>query len=143
MNWCKIPSMNKMYEMSLILHEAGIVLLLLIFLLSIWQLNRVENTLGYLKKMRIQAPMIMMAMFVPIFTGMVMMAAKHLSFSVPNIVMIILSIVLIIFEIKRARPLKYASIMEKDTFEQYKKDATMILVSESALIVLISIWMYV
>ena len=132
-----------MYEMSLILHEAGIVLLLLIFLLSIWQLNRVENTLGYLKKMRIQAPMIMMAMFVPIFTGMVMMAAKHLSFSVPNIVMIILSIVLIIFEIKRARPLKYASIMEKDVFEQYKKDATMILVGESALIVLISIWMYV
>jgi len=131
-----------MYEMSLILHEAGIVLLLLIFLLSIWQLNRVENTLGYLKKMRIQAPMIMMAMFVPIFTGMVMMAAKHLSFSVPNIVMIILSIVLIIFEIKRARPLKYASIMEKDVFEQYKKDATMILVGESALIVLISIWMY-
>lgn len=131
-----------MYEMSLMLHEAGIVLLLLIFLLSIWQLNRVENTLGYLKKMRIQAPMIMMAMFVPIFTGMVMMAAKHLSFSVPNIVMIILSIVLIIFEIKRARPLKYASIMEKDVFEQYKKDATMILVGESALIVLISIWMY-
>ena len=142
MNWCKIPGMNKMYEMSLMLHEAGIVLLLLIFLLSIWQLNRVENTLGYLKKMRIQAPMIMMAMFVPIFTGMVMMAAKHLSFSVPNIVMIILSIVLIIFEIKRARPLKYASIMEKDVFEQYKKDATMILVGESALIVLISIWMY-
>ena len=142
MNWCKISGMNKMYEMSLILHEAGIVLLLLIFLLSIWQLNRVENTLGYLKKMRIQAPMIMMAMFVPIFTGMVMMAAKHLSFSVPNIVMIILSIVLIIFEIKRARPLKYASIMEKDVFEQYKKDATMILVGESALIVLISIWMY-
>ena len=134
--------MNKMYEMSLMLHEAGIVLMLLIFLLSIWQLNRVEDTLGYLKKMRIQAPMIMMAMFVPIFTGMVMMAAKHLSFTIPNIVMIILSIVLIIFEIKRSRPLKFASIMEKEVFEQYKKDATMILVGESALIVLISIWMY-
>ena len=134
--------MNKMYDMSLMLHEAGIVLMLLIFLLSIWQLNRVEDTLGYLKKMRIQAPMIMMAMFVPIFTGMVMMAAKHLSFSIPNIVMIILSVVLIIFEIKRSRPLKFASIMETDVFEQYKKDATMILVGESALIVLISIWMY-
>jgi len=132
-----------MYDMSLMLHEAGIVFLLLIFLLSLWQLNRVEDTLGYLKKMRIQAPMIMMAMFVPIFTGMVMMAAKHLSFTIPNIVMIILSLVLIVFEIKRSRPLKFVTIMEKDVFEQYKKDATMILVAESALIVLISIWMYV
>lgn len=129
--------------MGLVLHEAGIVLMLVIFLLSLWQLNRVEDILSYLKKMRIQAPMIMMAMFVPIFTGMVMMAAKHLNFTVPNIAMIILSLVLIGFELKRVKPLKFASIMEKDVFEKYKKDATMILVIESALIVLISIWMYV
>ena len=143
MSWCKILSMNNMYEMSLLLHEAGIVFILVIFLLSLWQLNRVEDVLAYLKKMRIQAPMIMMAMFVPIFTGMVMMASKHLTFTVPNIVMIILSLVLIIFEVKRTKPLKFAKIMEEGAFEQYKKDATMILVSESALIILISIWMYV
>ena len=71
-----------------------------------------------------------------------MMAAKHLEFSVANIVMIVLSVVIIIFEIKRSKPLKYASIADEGAFEKYKKDATSILVAEMALIVMISIWMY-
>lgn len=132
-----------MYNMSLLLHEIGLLLLVLIFLASIWDLNRTDNPIAYLRKMRIQSPLIFMAMFVPIFTGMVMMAAKHLSFTIPNIVMIVLSVVLIAFEMKRARPLKYASIVEKGVFEKYKKDATVILVGEIALIVLITLWMYV
>lgn len=132
-----------MYNMSLLLHEIGLLLLVLIFLASIWDLNRTDNPIAYLRKMRIQSPLIFMAMFVPIFTGMVMMAAKHLSFTIPNIVMIVLSVVLIAFEMKRACPLKYASIVEKGVFEKYKKDATVILVGEIALIVLITLWMYV
>lgn len=134
--------MNEMYEMSLSIHEAGILLLVMIFAGSLWQVNHVDDLMVYLKKMRVQSPLIMMAMFAPIFTGMVMMAAKHLNFSVANIVMIILSIVLIVFELRRNRPLKYASIAEEGAFEKYKKDATQILVSEIALIILISIWMY-
>lgn len=134
--------MNKMYEMSLSIHEGGVFLLLLIFIASLWQLNRADDLMAYLKKMRIQSPLIMMSMFVPIFTGMVMMAAKHLEFTIPNIVMIVLSIVLIIFEIKRSKPLKYASIAEEGAFEKYKKDASFILVAEIALIVLITLWMY-
>jgi len=134
--------MNQMYDMSLSIHEGGIFLLLLIFLGSLWQLYRANDVMVYLKKMRIQSPLIMMAMFVPIFTGMVMMAAKHLEFTIANIVMIVLSVVLIIFEIKRSKPLKYASIAEEGAFKKYKKDATSILVAEIALIILISIWMY-
>ncbi len=134
--------MNEMYKMSLSIHEAGILLLVLIFLGSLWQLNRADDLMVYLKKMRIQSPLIMMAMFAPIFTGMVMMAAKHLEFTVANIVMIVLSVVLIVFEIKRSKPLKYASIAEEGAFEKYKKDATTILVGEIALIIMISIWMY-
>jgi len=57
-------------------------------------------------------------------------------------VMIVLSVVLIVFEMKRSKPLKYASIAEEGAFEKYKKDASMILVSEIALIIMISIWMY-
>ena len=84
-----------------------------------------------------------MAMFVPIFTGMVMMAAKQLSFTVPNVAMILLSVVLIVFEIRRSKPLKYASIAEEGAFEKYKKDARTILASEIVLIILISIWMFI
>ena len=134
--------MNQMYNMSLSIHEFGILLLLLIFMGSLWQLKRADDLMVYLKKMRIQSPMIMMLMFIPIFTGMVMMAAKHLEFTVANIVMILLSIVLIVFEVKRSKPLKYASIAEEGAFEKYKKDATSILVAEIALIILISLWMY-
>jgi len=134
--------MNEMYEMSLSIHEGGILLLLMIFLGSLWQLRQADDLMKYLKKMRIQSPLIMMAMFAPIFTGMVMMAAKHLEFTVANVVMIILSVVLIVFEVKRSKPLKYASIAEEGAFEKYKKDATLILVAEMALILMISIWMY-
>lgn len=134
--------MNQMYNMSLSIHEVGIFLLLFVFAGSLWQLKNADDLMVYLKKMRIQSPMIMMLMFVPIFTGMVMMAAKHLEFTVANVVMIVLSIVLIVFEIKRSKPLKYASIAEEGAFENYKKDSKMILVAEMALIVMISIWMY-
>ncbi len=134
--------MNAMYNMSLSVHGWGVLLLIAIFLASLWQLNRSEDVLAYLRKMRIQGPLIFMAMFVPIFTGMVMMAAKHLSFTIPNVAMILLSVILIVFEIKRAKPLKYASIAEEGAFEKYKKDARMILTSEIALIILISIWMF-
>ena len=134
--------MNAMYNMSLSIHWFGVFLLLAIFMGSLWQLNRANDVMAYLHKMRFQSPLIMMAMFVPIFTGMVMMAAKHLEFTIPNIAMIVLSIVLVFFEIKRSRPLKYASIIEEGAFEKYKKDAKMILIGEIALILLISIWMY-
>lgn len=134
--------MDKMYEMSLTTHWIGVILLVVIFLASLWQLQRANDVMAYLRKMRIQGPLILMAMFVPIFTGMVMMAAKHLSFTIPNIVMILLSVVLIYFEIKRSRPLKYATIIEEGVFDKYKKDATTILVGEIALIALISLWMY-
>ena len=134
--------MNEMYNMSLSIHWVSVFLLLAIFAASLWQLERANDVMVYLKKMRIQSPLIMMAMFAPIFTGMVMMAAKHLAFTIPNIVMILLSIILIYFELKRSKPLKFATIIEEGVFEKYKKDAKMILVGEIALIVLISIWMY-
>ena len=129
--------------MSLSIHWWGVLLLIGIFLASLWQLNRSKDVLAYLKKMRIQGPLIFMAMFIPIFTGMVMMAAKQLSFTVPNVAMILLSVVLIVFEIRRSKPLKYASIAEEGAFEKYKKDARTILVSEIILIILISIWMFI
>ena len=134
--------MNEMYNMSLSLHSVSVFILLAIFVASLWQLERANDVMAYLKKMRIQSPLIMMAMFAPIFTGMVMMAAKHLEFTIPNIVMILLSTVIIYFELKRTRPLKYATIIEEGAFEKYKKDAKTILVGEIAFIVLISLWMY-
>jgi len=134
--------MNAMYDMSLSIHWWGVLLLIGIFLASLWQLNRSKDVLAYLRKMRIQGPLIFMAMFIPIFTGMVMMAAKHLDFTIANIIMILLSIILIVFEIRRSKPLKFASIAEEGAFEMYKKEARMILISEIALIILVSLWMF-
>lgn len=131
-----------MYDMSLSIHWWGVLLLIGIFLASLWQLNRSKDVLAYLRKMRIQGPLIFMAMFIPIFTGMVMMAAKHLDFTIANIMMILLSIILIVFEIRRSKPLKFASIAEEGAFEKYKKEARTILISEIALIILVSLWMF-
>ena len=134
--------MNYMYDMSLTLHSWSVLILLAVFVASLIQLQRADALLPYLKKMRIQTPVIMMVMFAPIFTGIVMMAAKHLNFTIPNIVMIVLSITIIYFEIKRSKPLRFESIAEEGAFEKYKVGAKNILVGEIAIIILISIWMY-
>ncbi len=67
-----------------------------------------------------------------IFTGVVMMAAKHLDFSIQNIVMIVVSLVLIALEVKRSKALRYIKQEELNT---YKKTAYTILGIELVLLV--------
>jgi len=134
--------MNEMYSMSLELHSWSVMILLIALVAALVQLQGAKDRQTYSRKMRIQSPVIIMVILAPIFTGVIMMAAKHLEFSVPNIVMIILSIVLIYFEAKRSKPLRYESITQEGAYEKYRKKATNILVGEIAIIILISIWMY-
>jgi len=77
-----------------------------------------------------------------IFTGMVMMAAKHLAFSVENIIMIVLAVALIVLEAKRLKALKYLSTTKEHAFNVYKPFARTILQIEFVLVLLMSLWMW-
>jgi predicted negative regulator of RcsB-dependent stress response len=71
-----------------------------------------------------------------------MMAAKHLDFTIENIVMILLAIILIVLEAKRKKALKYLSTKKEHAFAVYKPFARTILQLEFGLVLLMSLWMW-
>jgi len=136
--------MNEMYTMSLSLHSFGTVALLGVICLNILFLLLANDLYAYKRKMSIVLmPLSSMALGTVVFTGVVMMAAKHLEFNLANIVMILLSLILIFLEAKRSKTLKLIRVdTEMDALEAYKKFASAILMMELLLITLIAAWMW-
>ncbi|WP_457747161.1 hypothetical protein [Sulfurimonas sp.] len=77
-----------------------------------------------------------------LFTGIVMMAAKHLDFTIENIAMILVGIVFIILEVKRLKALKYLSTTKDHALNVYKPFARTILQVEFILVFVMSLWMW-
>jgi hypothetical protein len=77
-----------------------------------------------------------------VFTGVVMMAAKHLDFTLANIAMIIIVTVLIVLEVKRSKTLKYINPKKKHIFNTYKIFGSKILYIEVAMIIFLALWMW-
>jgi hypothetical protein len=135
--------MNEMYIMGLSIHSIGGVGLLVVVFLNIVILFRIKD-LSYYKRMMsvFLMPLTAMVLGGMIFTGVIMMAAKHLDFTIPNIAMIIISIILIFFEVKRAKTLKYINPSKDGALEAYKGFAQKLLYVEFVSITLISLWMW-
>jgi len=135
--------MNEMYNMGLSIHSFGTVALLGVILINILYLKSAKDLYKYKRKMSIfLMPLSSMALGIVIFTGVVMMAAKHLHFNAANIAMIFVSVVLIVLEAKRAKVLKYISPKAEDGLEVYKNFAMRIFYVEIVLIIIIGVWMW-
>ncbi len=134
--------MNEMYSMSIIMHDAVIVALIVAILVNIGMLRSAVDRKKYTKKMRIYMPFSVMSLVAVMFTGVVMMAAKHLDFNLPNLVMIMVSVVLIVLESKRYSALKYMDRTREEALEEYKAKAMRIMLIELAFVIIISIWMF-
>jgi len=135
--------MNEMYNMGLSIHSFGTVALLGVILINILYLKSAKDLYKYKRKMSIfLMPLSSMALGLVIFTGVVMMAAKHLNFTIANIAMIFISVVLIIAEAKRAKILKHVNPKVKEGLAVYKNFAMQIFYVEIALIVIIGLWMW-
>jgi hypothetical protein len=116
-----------MYNFALQSHSYsiyGVILIILINFIATFS----QQELSKLRRfMVIFTPMGSVMLAGVIFTGILMMAAKHLEFSLQNIVMILISIVLIVLEAKRSKALRY---IKQDGFLTYKKYAYIILALE-------------
>jgi hypothetical protein len=135
--------MNEMYSMGLSIHSIGAVGLLVVVFINIFALMQAKDLHKYKRVMAIGLmPLSSMAIGVAAFTGVVMMAAKHLDFTIENIVMIFIAIVLIILETKRAKMLRFLNPKKERALEAYKPFGLKILYIEFVLIVLISLWMW-
>ena len=134
--------MEALYTAGLEIHFVGVVVLLSVVMFNIIMLALSHQIIRYVKRLRIVMPISSLLISITIFTGIVMMAGKHLNFSLANIAMIILSILFIILEVKRYRILKYETdIKQENAFVQYKKKAFRFLGIEMALLVAMSAWM--
>ena len=135
--------MNEMYNMGLSIHSFGIVALFGVFILNIVVLKATNSLTKYKRLMSIVLmPISSTIIGVAIFTGVVMMAAKHLDFTIENIAMIIISVVLIVLEVKRTKALKYMNPNKDRSLDAYKAFASKILYIELVLTFLIALWMW-
>lgn len=132
-----------MYSAGIQIHFFATMLLLMMIFINIFRIERARDIHRYAKKSQLINPLASLFLATVIFTGMVMMAAKHLDFNFANIVMIIFGIVFILLEAKRMKQLRYLDIKQENPLENYRKKARKLLLIELVGTVLISVWMLV
>jgi len=135
--------MNEMYTMGLSLHSFGAIGILVAIFVNLFVLISYTELKKYKRHNSIiYWPFTFTVLSAVIFTGVIMMAAKHLDFTFANIAMIVVSIILIVLEAKRIKSLKYLSVEKEHAFAAYKPIARTILQLEFLLVLLLSIWMW-
>jgi 4-amino-4-deoxy-L-arabinose transferase-like glycosyltransferase len=136
--------MEAMYKTGLNIHYFGVVVLMGVILFNMMMLALSHHVIRYAKRMRIVMPISSSFIALILFTGAVMMAAKHLSFTLANVAMIVIAIIMIILEAKRYKTLKRKTdITQEGAFAEYKKKAFRFLGIEMSLLLVMSIWMMV
>ena len=133
--------MNEMYEMSIVTHNFSALAVLLIIMVNFYKITRANDVFKYRKFNTLFNPIGATIIGFVVFTGIVMMAAKHLDFTVANNIMIAFSIVLIILEVKRSKGMKFIKNDNLNAFLAYKKISQKILIIEFFIIAVIYIGM--
>ncbi|MDD4855545.1 MAG: hypothetical protein PHQ22_01690 [Sulfuricurvum sp.] len=136
--------MEAMYTMGLEIHTVGVIMLIGVVMFNITMLALSNQIIRYAKRMRIVMPISGSLIALILLTGAIMMAAKHLHFSLANDAMIIVGIVMIVLEAKRYKTLKRRTdITQEGAFALYKRKAFRYLGMEMALLLIVTLWMMV
>jgi len=134
--------MEAMYTMGLEIHTFGVIMLMGVVMFNIVMLALSHHLIRYAKRMRIIMPISASLIALILLTGSIMMAAKHLNFTLANSAMIVIGIVMIVLEAKRYKTLKRRTdITQEGAFSLYKQKAFRLLGIEAVLLVVMSIWM--
>ncbi len=113
--------MNEMYEMSQSIHIYSVVALIVI-LLFMMAMHKVKGDFGkFVRNIKILMVFHLSLLGFVVLTGTVMMAAKHLSMTPANLLMIVSVFIVLTLQIKRTRALsrviKY-KLMEEDAYKK-------------------------
>ncbi|WP_345992658.1 hypothetical protein [Sulfurimonas sp. HSL-1716] len=134
--------MNYMYNLSIIFHNYSVISLLVLIGLNFVLLFKAEELLPYRKKMAYMTPLIAIVLASILFTGTIMMASKHLHFTLANIAMIIIGTTFIVLEVKRVKPLKYLKNVPH-AIPAYRDYAKKIISAELIIVMIIAVWMWI
>lgn len=130
-----------MYNASLQLHFGLVLIWLGVIAFNAAMIQFAVQAKDYVRRARILMPASVMAIVAIAFTGTVMMAAKHLSFTLENIVMILATIALIILESRRYKTLRRLRTKLADSLAIYRPYALKLLAAEMGVTLLITLWM--
>jgi len=134
--------MNEMYDMSIVTHNYGVMGILLVVLINLAMLYSATNLKKYKKQMSVLTPMFSTAIGTIIFTGIVMMAAKHLDFTIENILMILFAVLFIMVEVKRSKMLKQLDEKDERNLALFRPIALKFYAIEVILTLSMALWMW-
>lgn len=113
--------MNEMYEMSQSIHIYSVIGLIAILLLMI-ALHKVKGDFEkFVKNIKVLMIFHLSLLGFVVLTGTVMMAAKHLSMTPANLLMIVSVFIILTLEIKRNKALSKVikfQLMEEDVYKR-------------------------
>ncbi|MBD3801011.1 MAG: hypothetical protein IE886_06125 [Campylobacterales bacterium] len=130
-----------MYSMSLQLHFGFVLVWLGIIVFNGAMLQFAVQASDYVRRARVAIPFSVMAIAAMAFTGTVMMAAKHLEFTLENIAMILLTVVLIVLESRRYKTVRRLRTKLPEALGLYRPYALKLLGAELVLTMLMTVWM--
>jgi len=135
--------MNEMYEMSIVAHYYSVVAVFGSILLNFFMVIKANDIQKHKRFNTLYNPIGGTFIGSVIFTGIVMMAAKHLDFTIENIVMIIIAIYIIYLDFRRNKALKIIRTDYHSSFQFYRFFAMRMLITQLLLLLSISIWMLI
>lgn len=134
--------MNEMYNMSIVTHNYGVIGILGTIFINFLMLVKADDIRKYTRAMSLFMPIAMTVIGSVIFTGIVMMAAKHLEFTIANILMIMFATALIILENIRSKKLQRLDKNRENALSDYKAESYNIFKIEILMVLAISTWMW-
>jgi len=129
--------MNEMYEMSQSIHIFSVVAMIISLIIMMLIHKSSYEVEIFEKKLAIAMVFYSSFLGAAALTGMIMMAAKHLDFTLANLVMIIGLMALIGLEIKRYKILKMVIRFKRVELDVYKRVAFNYEIIELVLILVI------
>ena len=133
--------METMYSTSMQLHFGLILVWMGIIAFNAAMVQFAVQAPEYVRRARVVMPFSVMAIAAIAFTGTIMMAAKHLSFTLENLSMIVVTVVLIVLESRRYKTLRRLRTKLEDALTLYRPYALKLLVAEFVLTLLMTVWM--
>ncbi len=133
--------MDMMYNTSLQLHFGLILAWMGVIVFNMAMVQFALRAPDYVRRARIFMPFSVVSIAAMAFTGTVMMAAKHLSFSLQNISMILVIVFLIVLEARRYKTLRRLRTKLENALTLYRPYALKLLAAEFMLTLLMTAWM--
>lgn len=133
--------MEAMYTLSVQLHFGSVIFFLGVIAFNMAMVQFAVQPGEYVRRARIAMPFSVMTIAAIAFTGAIMMAAKHLDFTLENIAMIILAVALIGLEARRYKILRRLRTKQQDALALYRPYALKLLGAELVMNLLMMLWM--